>query len=122
MESFSTKTKSQCLCGQSDLILTNYCFGLGRFKSKLSRGHLSHVFDIRCNAQQVSLKQVIQFEPTPVLQSVKAFAPATIANLGPGFDFLGCAVEGLGDHVSAEVNEDVEPGKIVISFIDGDNN
>ena len=23
----------------------------------------------------------------------KAFAPATIANLGPGFDWMGCAVE-----------------------------
>jgi hypothetical protein len=29
----------------------------------------------------------------PVQDSAIAFAPATIANLGPGFDWLGCAVE-----------------------------
>jgi hypothetical protein len=29
----------------------------------------------------------------PVLQQTVAFAPATIANLGPGFDWMGCAVE-----------------------------
>lgn len=29
----------------------------------------------------------------PVLQQTSAFAPATIANLGPGFDWMGCAVE-----------------------------
>ena len=29
----------------------------------------------------------------PVKQECKAFAPATVANLGPGFDWLGCAVE-----------------------------
>ncbi|KAH9324865.1 hypothetical protein KI387_005043, partial [Taxus chinensis] len=50
------------------------------------------------------------------------FAPATLANLGLGFDFLGCAVEGLGDHVSVEVSEGIEPGQIVISLINGDNN
>ena len=33
----------------------------------------------------------------PVLQQSSAFAPATIANLGPGFDWMGCAVE-VGDH------------------------
>ena len=34
-------------------------------------------------------KQTIE----PVLQQATAFAPATIANLGPGFDWMGCAVE-----------------------------
>ena len=29
----------------------------------------------------------------PVKQECTAFAPATVANLGPGFDWLGCAVE-----------------------------
>lgn len=29
----------------------------------------------------------------PVQNDVSAFAPATVANLGPGFDWLGCAVE-----------------------------
>ena len=29
----------------------------------------------------------------PVRQSVTVSAPATVANLGPGFDWLGCAVQ-----------------------------
>lgn len=29
----------------------------------------------------------------PVAQHSTAFAPATVANLGPGFDWLGCAVD-----------------------------
>lgn len=29
----------------------------------------------------------------PVQKEVIAFAPATVANLGPGFDWMGCAVE-----------------------------
>eukprot|EP00976_Prorocentrum_cordatum_P026847 545383-Prorocentrum_minimum.AAC.4 len=29
----------------------------------------------------------------PVLEEVSAFSPATVANLGAGFDFMGCAVE-----------------------------
>jgi homoserine kinase len=32
---------------------------------------------------------------------VTAFAPATVANVGPGFDVLGFAVEGIGDRVTA---------------------
>ena len=32
---------------------------------------------------------------------VKVFAPATIGNIGPGFDILGMAVKGLGDIVEA---------------------
>lgn len=29
----------------------------------------------------------------PVKKECSAFAPATVANLGPGFDWMGCAVE-----------------------------
>ena len=29
----------------------------------------------------------------PIQKECTAFAPATVANLGPGFDWLGCAVE-----------------------------
>ncbi|PKI75789.1 hypothetical protein CRG98_003832, partial [Punica granatum] len=43
-------------------------------------------------------------EPDPVFASVRSFAPATVANLGPGFDFLGCAVDGIGDHVTVRVD------------------
>ncbi len=32
----------------------------------------------------------------PQLREAVAFAPATVANLGPGFDWMGCAVEVSG--------------------------
>ena len=32
---------------------------------------------------------------------VTAFAPASIGNLGVGFDMLGLALDGIGDRVSA---------------------
>ncbi len=34
---------------------------------------------------------------------VKVFVPATIGNVGPGFDALGLAVDGLGDVISLEL-------------------
>ena len=40
-----------------------------------------------------------------------AFAPASIGNLGPGLDVLGCAVTGAGDSVTAEWCD--EPGVVV---------
>ncbi|KAK7299785.1 hypothetical protein RJT34_10612 [Clitoria ternatea] len=67
-------------------------------------------FTIRCN---------LKTEPDAVCGAVKAFAPATVANLGPGFDFLGCAVDGLGDTVSVRVDPQVHPGEICISEIIG---
>lgn len=53
---------------------------------------------------------------------MKSFAPATVANLGPGFDFLGAAVDGIGDFVSLRVDPDVRPGEISIVDIDGVGN
>lgn len=47
----------------------------------------------------------------------EAFAPATVANLGVGFDLLGLAIEGDGDQVICEWRED---GEIVICDIQGD--
>lgn len=41
----------------------------------------------------------------------EAFAPATVANLGVGFDILGLAVAGAGDVVVAEYRED--PGAVI---------
>lgn len=78
----------------------------------------------------------------PVRDSAVAFAPATVANLGPGFDWMGCAVQvcagssnfpknhidvsmhslglqGQGDTVEARVLPG-EPGKVVIEDIVGD--
>ncbi len=40
-----------------------------------------------------------------------AVAPASLSNLGPGYDCLGMAIEGWGDRVSAEVHS--EPGVVV---------
>ncbi len=34
--------------------------------------------------------------------SIKAFASATIGNIGPGFDVLGLAITGIGDYVEAK--------------------
>ena len=36
------------------------------------------------------------------MSTVRAFAPGTVANLGPGFDVLGLAVTGAGDTVTAK--------------------
>ncbi|RYR26118.1 hypothetical protein Ahy_B02g060277 [Arachis hypogaea] len=78
---------------------------------------------IRCNLSVPSKTNAItKTEPHPVCTSVKAFAPATVANLGPGFDFLGCAVDGLGDTVSLTVDPHVHPGEISISDISGTGN
>ena len=34
-----------------------------------------------------------------------AFAPGSIGNVGPGFDVLGLAIEGLGDRVTVELTD-----------------
>ncbi|MCY4061027.1 MAG: homoserine kinase, partial [Chloroflexi bacterium] len=47
----------------------------------------------------------------------EAFAPATVANLGVGFDILGLALEGMGDRAIVEFKD--APG-IVITDIEGD--
>ena len=39
---------------------------------------------------------------SPLPSRVRAFAPASIGNFGPGLDVLGCAVTGAGDTVIAE--------------------
>lgn len=66
------------------------------------------VSTVRCKKSTTvltpSITQLTLSEPSPAHKYVKAFAPATVANLGPGFDFLGCAVDGLGDYVTAEVH------------------
>jgi len=51
------------------------------------------------------------------MESVRVFAPATVANIGPGFDVLGMAVTGQGDTVEARLT--AAPG-VVIEDIVGD--
>ncbi|MDQ7030746.1 MAG: homoserine kinase [Ardenticatenia bacterium] len=53
------------------------------------------------------------------MEKVTVFAPATVANVGPGFDVLGVAVEGLGDVVTAR-RLDGEPGQVRIEHVEGD--
>jgi homoserine kinase len=50
---------------------------------------------------------------------VRVFAPATVSNLGPGFDVLGLAIYGPGDCVVAELSD--EPG-VQITEVTGDDN
>lgn len=88
------------------------------FTTNLSnKSHLHLPSSFRCN---LSITSVL--EPEPVYTSVKSFAPATVANLGPGFDFLGCAVDGIGDYVTLKVDPQVHPGKISITDITGTGN
>lgn len=49
----------------------------------------------------------------PAGRSVTAFAPASISNVGAGFDAFGCALTGAGDSVHARLVE--RPGIVVAS-------
>lgn len=49
--------------------------------------------------------------------SIRAFAPATVANVACGFDVLGFAVESPGDEVTITLNDS---GKVTIKSIEGD--
>lgn len=51
------------------------------------------------------------------MESVRAFAPATVANVSCGFDILGFAIDGMGDTVKLQRRD--EPGLRVVS-IQGD--
>ncbi|KIZ07520.1 homoserine kinase [Monoraphidium neglectum] len=85
-------------------------------------GIASHA-QYRCRRPVVSTRAAVaggKVYIDPVKKECTAFAPATVANLGPGFDWLGCAVEGEGDTVTARVLPD-QPGKVVIDKIEGDN-
>ncbi|KAI3499238.1 hypothetical protein L1887_35031 [Cichorium endivia] len=77
---------------------------------------LSPSSSFRCN---ISVASKLEPEPHPVCTSVTSFAPATVANLGPGFDFLGCAIDGIGDYVTLTVDPQVQPGRLSIAEITG---
>lgn len=51
-------------------------------------------------------------------QKIQAFAPATIANMGIGFDIIGAALRSAGDIIEVERHSKPE---VVISHIEGDN-
>lgn len=48
------------------------------------------------------------------IRFVRAYAPATVANVGPGFDAFGFALEGLGDTVTLERKQ--APGAAVVEI------
>ncbi len=50
------------------------------------------------------------------MKKVKVFAPASVANVSCGFDILGFAVDGLGDSIEAEFNDN---GKVEMLSING---
>ena len=54
------------------------------------------------------------------MSSVKVFSPATIGNIGPGFDVLGLAICDLGDTIEASI---INENKIIIeNIISNDSN
>lgn len=54
-------------------------------------------------------------------ESITAFAPATVSNIGPGFDVLGLAVAAPGDRVTVSRADGVGVGVgVTIAAIDGD--
>lgn len=55
----------------------------------------------------------------PVHERAAAVGPPTVANLGPGFDWLGAAVEGEGDVVEASWDSGLK-GSVAIDRIEGD--
>ncbi len=50
---------------------------------------------------------------------VKVFAPASIGNIGPGFDVLGMAIEGLGDTIEAHRIDQRTVRIVEITGVDG---
>lgn len=49
-----------------------------------------------------------------MLQTIRVFAPATVANVGPGFDVLGFAIDAPGDEVI--VRRTSEPGVRIVDI------
>jgi homoserine kinase len=50
-------------------------------------------------------------------KSIKVFAPASVSNVGPGFDLMGFAINNLGDEIIVKINS---TKKLTITKITGD--
>ena len=48
-------------------------------------------------------------------KSVTAFAPASVANVGCGYDIMGYAVDGIGDKVTISLNPDADNSKVILT-------
>jgi homoserine kinase len=46
-----------------------------------------------------------------------AFAPGSVGNVGPGFDILGLAIDGIGDRVTVEIGKS---GPVIVRGIDAE--
>ena len=58
----------------------------------------------------------------PMARTVEVFAPATVANLGPGFDILGLALNEPNDVIHVErLDERPNDEGVVINVISGDD-
>lgn len=53
------------------------------------------------------------------MKSVTVFAPASVANVGCGFDIMGFAIRGIGDKVTISLADNGESGTLVNSGIFG---
>lgn len=53
-------------------------------------------------------------------RQVRVFAPASISNIGPGFDVLGMAVDGQGDTVVARLVDDARAPTVRLASVTGD--
>ncbi|HEY6843722.1 MAG TPA: homoserine kinase [Thermoanaerobaculia bacterium] len=49
------------------------------------------------------------------MKSATAFAPGSVGNVGPGFDILGLAIEGIGDRVTVDLEKS---GPVIVRGID----
>eukprot|EP00252_Welwitschia_mirabilis_P017128 TRINITY_DN38012_c0_g1_i1.p1 TRINITY_DN38012_c0_g1~~TRINITY_DN38012_c0_g1_i1.p1 ORF type:complete len:383 (+),score=48.52 TRINITY_DN38012_c0_g1_i1:241-1389(+) len=120
MESISLNSSSYRLCAKLEKTLHIRSLQKNYIGRSIVVKKTLHLLRVRCLVQREPLKQIVKSEPDPALERAKAFAPATVANLGPGFDFLGCAVEELGDEVTVQVDTKVRAGEIAITSIEGD--
>ncbi len=48
-------------------------------------------------------------------KSVTVFAPASVANVGCGYDIMGYAVDGIGDKVTISLNPDADNSKVILT-------
>ncbi|KAL9264440.1 Homoserine kinase-like protein [Drosera capensis] len=76
-----------------------------------------HLSTLKQHRITTTLRAFSSLSSSPVLSSVTTFAPATVANLGPCFDFLGAAVDSLGDHVTLSLSPSSH--NLTISHISG---
>ncbi|XP_043704146.1 homoserine kinase-like [Telopea speciosissima] len=81
-----------------------------------------------CRPSSSSSKKILKIEPEPIFSSVKTFAPATIADVGPPAtwegiiicDIINCAVDGIGNYVTVEIDDDVPPSHVKIKSVESE--